>query len=295
MARERNENGAVTSLNGTINDSTTTVAVADASVFSPLPQFRIIINSEIMLVTAIAGNNLTVERGAESSTAAAHNDGAVVAQIITKEGLQRYGRDWTPFFDDPNRKPYQLLDSAGATLELANFTWVNQGGVVASDMSSGGIQFRIPNSASENVRMLVRTAPAAPFTITAAFVPLWRGANNIGQCGVVIRDTGGEIVTMSWNRITEPSAYNFTNETTFSGLIRQREEWCNLTGPIWLRIEDDNTDHKFSLSMDGINFIEYATQGRLAHLGSVDQVGIYMANLNTGDDALLNLVAYHEE
>lgn len=296
--QERIENGAVTSLNGTINDSTTTVSVTDATVFS-LTQFRIIINSEIMLVTSIAGNDLTVVRGAEGSVAAAHNDGATVAQIITRDGIRRYMRDWSPMFDDPNRVPYQLMNQAETELLVSDFSWVNQGGATAVDISSGGIIFTVPTSATENARMLVKTAPSAPYTLTVACIVSVKSAGT-PHCGAVIRESStGKFVTMSFNYETvdtKYAAYNYTNATTFSTNIKARETYL-IHQPIWLRIEDDNTNHKFSMSNDGLHFIEYVTQGRIGHLmvAGGDQVGFYINNLNSADDMKVTLVAFVEE
>ena len=295
MARERLENGSVSNLNGTINDSVTTVAVGDAGLFSSVPQFRIIIDSEIMLVTAIAGNNLTVTRGAEGSIASAHTNGAVVAQIITREGIQRYHRDWSPAFDDSARSPFQLLDQSANTLEVANFTWQNQGGATAADMDSGGIIITAPTNATDSLRSLLRTAPSAPYIVTVAFIPMWRNLND-PQFGVIFRESGtGKISTMALSKGHSLVANNYTDDTTFSAAIRAAEEWSSPMGPVWLRIEDDNTDLNFSVSMDGIHFIEYTTQGRTAFMaGGPDEVGVYVNNLNSGDDAKVTLLAYLE-
>jgi len=296
MARERLENGSVSNLNGTINDTTTTVAVGDAGVFSSVPQFRIIIDSEIMLVTAIAGNNFTVTRGAEGTTASAHTNGAVVAQIITREGLQRYHRDWSPAFDDSARSPFQLLDQSNNTLEVANFTWQNQDGATAVDMNSGGIILTDPTKATDGLSSLIRTAPSAPYTITAAFIPMWKNLNT-PSFGVVVRESGtGKLSNMSWSKGSNLVASNYTNDTTFSADIKASEEWSSPSGPVWLRIEDDNTDLNFSMSMDGIHFIQFATQGRTSFMaGGPDQVGVVINNLNSGIDAKVTLLAYLEE
>ena len=78
MRREQLENNVTTSLNGAITDVATTVTVADGSVFPAEGDYRIIVGDEIMLVTARATNDLTVTRGAESTTALAQSGGAAV-------------------------------------------------------------------------------------------------------------------------------------------------------------------------------------------------------------------------
>ncbi len=75
-----------TTLNGAINDSTTSVVVTSAT-GAPAANFRIRIGAEYMLVTAVAGTTFTVTRGLEGSTAAAHSNLATVTHVLTAGGL----------------------------------------------------------------------------------------------------------------------------------------------------------------------------------------------------------------
>jgi hypothetical protein len=77
-----------TLLNGSHNNSTTTIAVDDATVFPSNPLYRIRIDSELMLVTGISSNNLTVIRGIEGTTAASHADDAAVDFEITADSMR---------------------------------------------------------------------------------------------------------------------------------------------------------------------------------------------------------------
>ena len=85
------KNNAGTTLNGAINDSTTTVVVTSAAVLladGDCP-YRITIDSEILEVTGVSSNTLTVAtRGSiESTAAASHSDGAVVEILPTAGAL----------------------------------------------------------------------------------------------------------------------------------------------------------------------------------------------------------------
>lgn len=84
---EQFSNSARTTLNGAINNSQTTLVVADASAFPSVPQFRIRIDNEIMKVTGVSGTTFTVVRAAEAvagtTLAATHADGALVQGILT--------------------------------------------------------------------------------------------------------------------------------------------------------------------------------------------------------------------
>jgi hypothetical protein len=68
-----------TTLNGAINDSTTTIVLTDASQFSSFGTNFVIIGSEEISYTGITGNTLTgVTRGVDGTSAASHSDGATV-------------------------------------------------------------------------------------------------------------------------------------------------------------------------------------------------------------------------
>ena len=72
-------NAITTTLNGAINDSTTTVVLTDASQFPSSGNSFIRIGTEDIKYTGVSGNTLTgVERGARNTTAASHSDGATV-------------------------------------------------------------------------------------------------------------------------------------------------------------------------------------------------------------------------
>ena len=85
------KNNAQTTLNGAINDTTTTVVVTDGSALpsaSGSTYFVITVDNEIMLVTNKATNTLTVTRGYEGTTAASHSSGANVYNRFTSTTYQ---------------------------------------------------------------------------------------------------------------------------------------------------------------------------------------------------------------
>ena len=81
--------GSASTLSAAIDASQTTITVADGSVFPTVGGFRVTIGSELVNVSAVNGNVLTVARGAESSTAASHSSGDAVtlaSAVITPAG-----------------------------------------------------------------------------------------------------------------------------------------------------------------------------------------------------------------
>jgi hypothetical protein len=97
---EKFANFAQSTLAAAINASQTTLTVSSASSFPLSGNFRVVVQSfdlstgaptsapEIMIVTAVAGNNFTVTRGAESTAAIAFGAGAKVTHIITAGVMQ---------------------------------------------------------------------------------------------------------------------------------------------------------------------------------------------------------------
>ena len=87
---ERYANNPISTLSAACGAADGTVAVANAAAsgFSVRPQFRVVVDSEVMLVTAVAGNAFTVNRGWEGTAAAAHANGAAVGQVLTQASLQ---------------------------------------------------------------------------------------------------------------------------------------------------------------------------------------------------------------
>lgn len=297
MTRERIENGGVTTLNGGIDASTTTVTVSDASVMSTSPQFRIIVESELMLVTGVSGNDLTVVRGAEGTSAAAHSNGVTAAQIITRDGMRRLHRDWNnPYFDDANRYPYQLLDSSNATLTSSSFTQTNIGSVTISNLDSGGISHLAPNNGGANSLRILERSYTPSITVTAAIHSFWYGnVNDVPTGGIGFRDSsGGRATTIARRQSHDIYVIRWASSTSFNATHISMEEVVS-GDIIWFQIEDDNANHYFRISQDGINFIELYSETRDTYIASPDRVFNFTNNVNADFDMVMNVVGWIEE
>jgi hypothetical protein len=82
---ERFANDAESTLAEAIGSGDATLAVADHSSFPAEGDFRLRVDDELLLVTHVAGGVFTVERGIESTKAAAHAKGAEVLHVLTAE------------------------------------------------------------------------------------------------------------------------------------------------------------------------------------------------------------------
>lgn len=81
---EQFANNAATTLSAAIESTDgTSISVTSAAGFPESGNFRILVDDEIMLVTAVDGTTWTVMRGAESTTGATHSSGAAVTHVLT--------------------------------------------------------------------------------------------------------------------------------------------------------------------------------------------------------------------
>lgn len=89
MAKNYSNTAATVSLSGAINASATTIAVSATTGF-PAVNFALVlgpgtVNEELVLVTNVAGTNLTVVRGYDNTTAVAHDSGTSVQHSHSAE------------------------------------------------------------------------------------------------------------------------------------------------------------------------------------------------------------------
>lgn len=73
---------------GGISSGDTSMVVASAT-GAPAANFRVLIDSELILVTAKSGTTFTITRGIEGTSAASHADGATVTHVLTAESVRR--------------------------------------------------------------------------------------------------------------------------------------------------------------------------------------------------------------
>ena len=117
MALEQFANNAQTTLNGAITAGATSLTVQSAAGFPSSPLFRIVIDSELMLVTAVSGTTWTVTRGIEGTTAASHSSGATVIQMVTAGAVTNLGAS-----QNPNLCQGRLTLTSGTPVTTADVT-----------------------------------------------------------------------------------------------------------------------------------------------------------------------------
>mgnify|MGYP000843565616 FL=1 len=304
MAYERFANGGLSSLDAAIDNDDLALTVKSAVGFPTGGNFRIIIDSEIMLVTDVLGKTFTVTRAQEGTSAASHDADAAVFHIITagalaqrdidqfttgtvanRDAAGQAGRLYLPTDGyiardsglDWERMPFWRLTPPNA----GDFTWVNQGSATVTDRK-GMMVLETPSVASgENLRCLVKSAPATPYTITVALLahgPIYTTGYTLPHYGICLRESGsGKLLVYGFGYNSYPFRFQYaqmTNPTTIAtgGIVDTTvaRHW-----PQWLRVSDDGTYRRVYISGDGVKWnLAVSAESRTVFL-TADQVGVF--------------------
>lgn len=276
MRQERFVNNAQTTLSGTITSGATNLNVADGSAFPSEGDFRIVIESELILVTHRTGNTLTIVRGIENTTPAEHTTGVDVKAVLTSAAIDQWKQDFPALYVAGQTPPCRMFDDNEDIIDVSDFTWANQGTSAAVDQD-GGIKLTIPGS-TRQMRVLYRTAPATPYTVDMAFY--------LGSISLDAQLAGGFTVGdgTKWSNLSYypvdyklamvdwPSATGTPAAGADSGQIM-------IPPMIWIKFTDDGANHTYSWSPDGGNWQVVHSQSRTDYLsGGGDRVGFFMDN-----------------
>lgn len=304
--KEQIKSLATTTLNGSINNSVTSITVTDGSVFPSTGNFRLVCQSEIMLCTARSSNTLTVTRGHEGTTAASHADALAISLVLTAGSLKRRGMDYHPIFGASiAERPFGKIMNDGATAALAvsDFTWDHQGSASATDQN-GTILMRYPVESGTNAHVLYRSAPSTPY----AYIAAWRccmpsiqsgSANRFGLC--FRKNSDGKLNAINCIPANDSSYMNlevsiWNTSTSFFTTEKSSNRWFTLD-VVWLKIENDGTNLKFYTGIDGKNWILIKSFGKTTYMsGGPDQVGFFVsANSNNTHEGIGRLLHWSKE
>ena len=307
-------------LNGTIGSGDGSLVVSSATLFPTIPQFHLVIEDEILLVTAVSGTTFTITRGAESTTPASHTSGVPVRIRLTKAALQGIGGsvniDGT-FASRPAAGTVGrfFLPSDGFASSRDNgtswnsygpiflftepddsiFSWVNQG-TASVVTTNGGITLTMPGTGSStNAALRVATAPSTPYTITVYFAHSILFNKQFTRMGLVFRESStGKFVSML---LTDGTLY-FTKWNSATAISADYSNFAVAQTINWYQITDDGTNLIFRVSGDGINFQQIETRARTNFLaGGPNQIGFLVSANNQGTpnfDATTTLLSWKQ-
>jgi hypothetical protein len=318
-------NSAATTLSAAITTTAaTSVSVASALGFPVSGNFRIKIDSEILIVTGVAGTTFTVVRGAEGTVAATHASGAAVVHLLTKGGLEarvanRFisdayatkpaagvaGRLFLPTdgmfleYDDGANwhkyGPYRRLKAPPTT----GWTWVNQGNATAT-FNGSTLVLEDPDLDATNpqLRILVRNV-ATPIKVTMGF--LWNGIITNGNpfMGFCIRQSGGTndgkmqcIGIMASSSSWQIRNQRYTSATATRTGAAFSSGVCFPQRVVWFRCEQVDGNIRISHSSDGVNFLLLETTNDSSNWPN--QFGIFIDPVNNNQKCSLSLVSWEE-
>lgn len=238
---EQFANLASTFLSGSISSGATSLVVVVPSVFPSTGNFRILIDSEIMLVTAVSGSNFTVTRAQEGTTATAHNSGVAIVHVFTSGALAQFradGQQAAPYASRPAAgntgvifRPtdgYTLYRDNGTTWDsfgpayplvqppaAAGFTLRETGSNASNVDDHGAIYFSATSrGVGEDSILADQAVPGgagSAFTLTVGFLPNFGGQNgtagffNFSSCGIALYEVASTKIAfhMLYNDITD--------------------------------------------------------------------------------------------
>ena len=174
--------------------------------------------------------------------------------------------------------PSSLIPSWGNVfpinpVDLADFTWVNQGSAVATQQGDS-VFLEVTNTATENLRILKKNAPATPYTVTVGVIPLPYPGSSVTEIGIGFRQNSNSllhILRLNWSASALTISSTKHNSAT-AGVAHYTDITIPyLPTPIWLRIADDATNRICSYSWDGENFVDFHSVSRTDYL-TADEV-----------------------
>lgn len=154
VRRYRGADQAASTLDSSVNGSTTTWPLASSSSFPSEGDFHVKCDDEIALATHVSGDDLTVIRGQCGTTAVSHTSGKAVTSIITANdidgALNEHGLIKT--------LPYARLGfKNGNIVTSADFSLVNGSSSSIANSDDGIIELWCRNHSSDDLTGMVRT------------------------------------------------------------------------------------------------------------------------------------------
>jgi hypothetical protein len=294
MALEQLTNTAQTTINqvGGIDNTSdpVTFTVTSATGFPTSGNFHILIDLEILLVTAVSGTSFTASRAQESTTIATHSNGSNVTLILTAQSLKNLIQDRTvqqgtlsarPTAGIPGR-PY--FSSDGTLIHIDNgttwdqyctgpfkkvsppvssdYSWQSQGNSTVSWDNDGAVVQSTGIGTGEDLRGLYRSWPTAPFKYDIGLIH-----NNpwgTYSSGIYWSDgTKWEAFNWFYNASTNTIAsWRWSNNTTFNTTNFQLSANPPMSNITWLRFEDTSSAWNCYISNDGQNWLKAGSPTR---------------------------------
>ena len=201
-----------------------------------------------------------------------HNDGAGTLSWAAAGASVPF---FNPFAVDPATANAKSDGFDGAAL---NAKWTPSG--AAGEVVSVAESLLTLQATGSVAASISQPAPAGSFKITA---PICIGPINANfqQGSIFLQSSTGKLVhfTIAWSTSGIMQAQRLTDMNTFSAAIGASQSLAafDLIDWMFLRIEYDGTNLKFSYSKNGKNFVQLASETLSAFLSNISKVGLRVA------------------
>ena len=327
---EKFSNQAVTTLSAAITTpAATSCTVTDTLPFPTGGNFRIKIEDEILLVTAVAGFTFTVTRGLEGTVAASHASGKTVRHLLTKGGLE--ARVANRFISDiyANKpaagvKGRLFLPTDGLLLEYddgaawhqygpfrrhkappqTGWSWVNQGNATATFVG-GALVLEDPDldATSPQLRLYVRSLAAGTTSVICGFA--YNGAASMAgpKAGLCARCVGGtddgNLTTWglrldgSYSTLLEGVQYTSPTVVEYTPSYPNSRALWPAWRVWWGKFSWEGNYKRFYWSVDGITWIKW-WEDTFGSYNAPSQFGIFIDPLNNANKINMTLLHWEE-
>jgi hypothetical protein len=326
MAIEKFSNLAVNVLSAALTATATSCVVTDAHSFPTSGSFRIKVEEEILIVTAVAGNTFTVTRGAEGTVARSHAAGTLVRHLLTKGGLEarvanRFlsdiydnkpaagvkGRLFLPTdgqfieYDDGaawhKYGPYRRLKAPPQT----GWSWVNQGNATATFVGSV-LVLEDPDLDATNpqVRLYVRSLTAGATSLVTAFAYNGIGSD-VPVMGICARCVGGtdDGNFTGWGLRQAAATYtylhlkHYTSPTAVESTPSVDNHQFYPLRLVWTKFAWEGNYKRLYWSVDGVNWIKW-WEDSFGNYNTPSQFGVFIDPVNNIQKVSLSLLHWEE-
>lgn len=296
-------------LSANILNSDTAIPCNDTANLPADGEYRIQIGTELIEIETnnTANNTLTAKtRGAETTSAANHSEGAEVFPVLTAEGIQwnflqnslSAGFSFSGSIEAvPNNR---IQDENGDLLTVSDFTWVHQGTATAVDSGSGGILLTTQGEARWNHRGLYLPVPTIPYNVRAKFrfgpgYKAWDGTEgstmSLGWRQSTTNEIGGLGIRMGQNM----ALWNWTSPTGAPTTIDTGQTCTFGDDALWLMIRETSTERQCYVSFDGNSWSRddnaFWQESRTSTY-TADQIGFFVSSNNGLDDQMYHIESF---
>jgi hypothetical protein len=313
-------NAAQTTLASSISSSAGTLSVALASAFPSTGNFRILIDSEVILVTGVSGTTFTLDRNPsnENATPAFHAAGATVTLVATNGAMQAFRSDTISqgtFAARPAAgvigRQYRATNGnvvsqdTGSVWQtygpvfpltdptLTTWSWVNQGSATVST-AFGGLYVSAPaGSGASNLNIYETTITGSSATFFLALNGGLQTQAWLGGISVRAPAAGQQIFTVSMGggsgSVGSFILDEWTNPTTFNTSPGSVAWTAGNIWPqcfyVWFRYTVVGGLAFYSFSGDGITFsAPFAGVSPSLGLGATaTTIGVFLDNVSASN------------